>query len=309
VLLALDPATRIRLALQQVQAALDAVGDGGGAPQQQQQQQQGVVPGGRGSRGGSAVAPGSSTNGPTTNSSNSGQQQKQQQQQQRDRPISGGLNPAGRRPLPPGFWGVGPSPGPGGSAGEEDEEAEDEVGVLLARLAAAKPPGEVLKAAMREAKRLKSGGDHQPGAAAARAYLELLADLPWNTLAWQLQGGGGLPAAAGGPAAAKGSEHGGSVDTAPQQQQHHHQQQEVRGPPPPMPLSAARRLLDAQHTGLAKVKERVVEHIAVSRLLGPVGRGQGRAPVLCLIGECVWGGGEGREQQLYLYVERSEGQS
>jgi hypothetical protein len=53
-----------------------------------------------------------------------------------------------------------------------------------------------------------------------------------------------------------------------------------------MPLSAARALLDSHHTGLDKVKGRIIEHLAVSRLLGPANRGQGRSPVLCLIGEC-----------------------
>jgi ATP-dependent Lon protease len=47
-----------------------------------------------------------------------------------------------------------------------------------------------------------------------------------------------------------------------------------------MPLSAAQSLLDAQHYGLAKVKTRIIEHLAVSRLRG----GSGRAPVLCFIG-------------------------
>jgi ATP-dependent Lon protease len=65
----------------------------------------------------------------------------------------------------------------------------------------------------------------------------------------------------------------------------------VRGPPVPMPLSAARALLDSQHTGLDKVKERIIEHLAVSRLLGPANMGQGRSPVLCLIGKS--GGKEG----------------
>ena len=32
---------------------------------------------------------------------------------------------------------------------------------------------------MRELRRLQRGGEHQPGHAAARAYLECLSELPW----------------------------------------------------------------------------------------------------------------------------------
>mgnify|MGYP001807850465 CR=1 FL=1 len=206
-----------------------------------------------------------------------------------------------------GGGGEGAGAGGGSFAGGEDDSAEAEYSVpfclcclfnriLLTRLSAARPPSEVLKAAVREAKRLKSGGDHQPGAAAARAYLEILADLPWNTMAWQSTAAAAAAAAGGGKAAAgqKAATAASAADGAKssklaseqqQQQQQQRDDQEVRGPPVPMPLSAARALLDSQHTGLEKVKERIIEHLAVSRLLGPANMGQGRSPVLCLIGK------------------------
>eukprot|EP00775_Hariotina_reticulata_P001826 gene1826-2160_t len=163
----------------------------------------------------------------------------------------GGLNP-GRR--------AGGSPPNNALLGLLEDEEEDDLALLLQKLAAAQPPAEVLKAAAREARRLRQGGEQQPGAAAARAYLELLADLPWDTLSYQLH----------------------------QKQQQQEQQpaaaQAAAGrqppPPPPMSLSAAQALLDSQHYGLDKVKKRIIQHLAVSRLRG----GSGKAPVLCFIG-------------------------
>jgi ATP-dependent Lon protease len=72
-----------------------------------------------------------------------------------------------------------------------------------------------------------------------------------------------------------------------QQQQQQQQQPETAAAPapaivqpPPMPLSAAQAVLDSQHYGLEKVKKRIIQHLAVSRLRG----GVGKAPVLCFIG-------------------------
>lgn len=125
----------------------------------------------------------------------------------------------------------------GGGAGDasaiaEEDEEEDDASALLARVAAARPPEEVMRAAAREARRLRRGGDTQPGAPASRAYLELLAELPWP---------GGASAAAA-------------------------------GRPPPMALAEARASLDVAHHGLRRVKGRVLEHLAVARLRGGPGR-------------------------------------
>ncbi|HEY2704950.1 MAG TPA: endopeptidase La [Candidatus Dormibacteraeota bacterium] len=53
------------------------------------------------------------------------------------------------------------------------------------------------------------------------------------------------------------------------------------GPPPPVEidLDAARRVLDEDHHGLEKVKDRIIDHLAVVAL-----RGGARGPILCLLG-------------------------
>lgn len=260
VLLALDHASRIRLALRLVQQALEAVGAAAGQA-------------------------GSSSN--ATDSSTAGKAGRGSGRQQQVVPAGGG-RPAG---LPGRQRVSGVAPGSGLGFDEADGD-EDDVAVIMARLAAAGPPPEVLRAAAREARRLRQGGEAQPGAAAARAYLELLADLPWSTRAYQLkarqqqqQQHAGQTSAAAGPfgSSAAGSAAAGETpserppaataacDTPAAA---------AAGPPPPMPLCAAQSLLDAQHYGLAKVKTRIIEHLAVSRLRG----GSGRAPVLCFIG-------------------------
>ncbi|MDR0898231.1 MAG: endopeptidase La [Oscillospiraceae bacterium] len=49
--------------------------------------------------------------------------------------------------------------------------------------------------------------------------------------------------------------------------------------PDKLDLRRARRILDEDHAGLEKVKERILEHLAVSRL-----RGSLKGPILCLVG-------------------------
>jgi ATP-dependent Lon protease len=48
---------------------------------------------------------------------------------------------------------------------------------------------------------------------------------------------------------------------------------------PPIDLAEARRILDADHYGLDKIKQRIIEYLAV-RKLAP----QGKAPILCFVG-------------------------
>ena len=48
---------------------------------------------------------------------------------------------------------------------------------------------------------------------------------------------------------------------------------------PPIDLAEARRILDADHYGLDKIKQRIIEYLAV-RKLAP----NGKAPILCLVG-------------------------
>ena len=49
--------------------------------------------------------------------------------------------------------------------------------------------------------------------------------------------------------------------------------------PPPIDIAEARRILDEDHYGLAKIKTRIIEYLAV-RKLAP----DGRAPILCFVG-------------------------
>jgi ATP-dependent Lon protease len=49
--------------------------------------------------------------------------------------------------------------------------------------------------------------------------------------------------------------------------------------PAPIDLGAARRILDEDHFGLQKIKQRIIEHLAV-RKLAPAGK----APILCFVG-------------------------
>ena len=49
--------------------------------------------------------------------------------------------------------------------------------------------------------------------------------------------------------------------------------------PDPIDLERAREVLDADHYGLEKVKERIIDYLAVAKL-----RGGGRGPILCLVG-------------------------
>jgi ATP-dependent Lon protease len=51
------------------------------------------------------------------------------------------------------------------------------------------------------------------------------------------------------------------------------------GDDPPIDLGEARRILDADHYGLTKIKRRIIEYLAV-RKLAP----QGKAPILCFVG-------------------------
>lgn len=258
-LLALDHATRIKLALRLVQQALDAVSAAGISGSSS----------GRSSRSGSAIS-----------SSNLAKLQRRRQQ---------GL----ALPAAPGFnAGLRNSSNSSRLADldhTDDDDDPDDVAVLMARLAAAQPPPEVLRAAAAEAKRLRQGGDMQPGAAAARAYLELLADLPWSTRAYQVKQQQQQQCHRQ-RNADKGDSHDGAAAAAVEAEQSSTATEGLK-PPPPMPLAAAQALLDSQHYGLHKVKTRIIQHLAVSRLRGfgsatnhHSSSSKGQAPVLCLIG-------------------------
>ena len=118
--------------------------------------------------------------------------------------------------------------------------------VIAAPLQDAGPPPEVLRAAQREFRRLQRGSDQHPGYGMSLAYLETLADLPWS----RLSSGQHPPAQQGA---------GGAEGAMPEQLQQQQPQQEL-------PLSAVRQRLDEAHYGLDKIKERIVQFVAVQRL-------------------------------------------
>lgn len=88
--------------------------------------------------------------------------------------------------------------------------------------------------ASREARRLQKLGEHHPGYAMAKSYVEVLADLPWQKLS-----------------------------------------EPVRHT-----LHKTRETLDSVHYGLDKVKDRVVQYLAVQRLRGS----DSSSPILCFVG-------------------------
>ncbi|KAK9840022.1 hypothetical protein WJX74_002213 [Apatococcus lobatus] len=175
----------------------------------------------------------------------------------------------------------------GGDDKEEDDEAQ-EVVALLKRIKAAHPPPEILKVATREAKRLQRSNENHPGHAMARGYLETLADLPWNSLAVARPGSSSASSAS-------------STASRPSADSHADPQQQCHSPsllarldaasegrplhrdpsqPPGGSLEAARVMLHEQHHGLDKVKERIIQYLAVRRLRG----WDTKAPILCFIG-------------------------
>ena len=125
----------------------------------------------------------------------------------------------------------------------EDGEDPEDLDLLERRLRAAQPPPEVLKVASRELKRLKSMGENQPGASATRAYLECLSELPWRASSEDLRARGVVEHAA-------------------------------------RSLAEARGILDEQHYGLDKVKERIVQYLAVRQLTQLATASAGGHPVV-----------------------------
>ncbi|KAK2998206.1 hypothetical protein RJ639_023390 [Escallonia herrerae] len=116
--------------------------------------------------------------------------------------------------------------------GDNDDD-EDDVAVLERKMQNAGMPPNIWKTAQRELRRLKKMQPQQPGYNSSRVYLELLADLPWQT-------------------ASEESE---------------------------LDLKAAKDSLDHDHYGLVKVKQRIIEYLAVRKL-----KPDARGPILCFVG-------------------------
>ncbi len=114
-----------------------------------------------------------------------------------------------------------------GRDGEENEGGE-----LEKRLAARRPPEEVMEKAKKELARLAKLQAFSPEAGVLRTYVEWLADLPWSE-----------------------------------------RSEENRD------IELARKILDEDHYGLKKPKERILEFIAVRQL-----KEDAKGPILCLVG-------------------------
>nr|GEU48889.1 lon protease homolog 2, peroxisomal-like isoform X1 [Tanacetum cinerariifolium] len=116
--------------------------------------------------------------------------------------------------------------------GDNDDEDDDVAGLERKMQGAGMPPN-VWKHAQRELRRLKKMQPQQPGYNSSRVYLELLADLPWQTTSEEVD----------------------------------------------LDLKAAKERLDSDHYGLEKVKQRIIEYLAVRKL-----KPDARGPVLCFVG-------------------------
>ncbi|KAL7596086.1 hypothetical protein Lser_V15G30457 [Lactuca serriola] len=116
--------------------------------------------------------------------------------------------------------------------GDNDDE-DDDVAALERKMQDAGMPPNIWKHAQRELRRLKKMQPQQPGYNSSRVYLELLADLPWQTTSEE-----------------------GELD-----------------------LKAAKERLDSDHYGLVKVKQRIIEYLAVRKL-----KPDAKSPILCFVG-------------------------
>ncbi|TKY70749.1 Lon protease-like 2 [Spatholobus suberectus] len=116
--------------------------------------------------------------------------------------------------------------------GDNDDD-EDDLAALERKMQSAGMPQNIWKHAHRELRRLKKMQPQQPGYNSSRAYLDLLADLPWQKASKELE----------------------------------------------LDLRAAQERLDSDHYGLVKVKQRIIEYLAVRKL-----KPDARGPVLCFVG-------------------------
>jgi len=156
------------------------------------------------------------------------------------------------------------------------EESEDEFAELEKAIIARNPGEEVLRKTRKELARLRKLQPISPEAGVLRAYLEWIADLPWpgernqetfasdnsaaDTSTADNSGEGTSAPKTSGPDAfgmATGAEN----------------------------LKEAEKILEDDHYGMEKAKERILEFIAVRELSGGGGTGEPvKGPILCFVG-------------------------
>jgi ATP-dependent Lon protease len=130
----------------------------------------------------------------------------------------------------------------------EGDDGDDDLAVLEKRIAEAELPEEPLTVAKKQLKRLRGMQAGSPEGSMVRNYLEWILDLPWKK-----------PDAAKAEMPAEGST------------------PALQG----IDLTAVREVLEADHTGLEKVKKRILEYLAVQKLKGDARR---KGAILCLVG-------------------------
>lgn len=188
------------------------------------------------------------------------------------------------------------------SDGSRVEQDNQELLKLAQQLESAEMPPDVHKVAMKELKRLERTNEQQPGYAVTRTYLETLADLPWNRFASrplpsrgqllkELQGRHTATTSAGSvkkrtptptdEAQLDPDSPAVSTDSSASHREDAPGQQPSDACEPITSedvadgevirtsghsLEEARALLDRNHYGLEKVKERIIQYLAVMRL-------------------------------------------
>jgi ATP-dependent Lon protease len=135
-------------------------------------------------------------------------------------------------------------------------EQEDEFAELENAVKERNPGEEVFQKAQKELARLRKLPPMSPEAGVLRGYLEWIADLPWNGDPWAGNSTGALAAPGiGGPTV-----HGMGC------------------------LTEAEKILEADHYGMEKAKERILEFIAVRELAGGEAALPVKGSILCFVG-------------------------
>ena len=147
----------------------------------------------------------------------------------------------GRRGGKPGIKGMPGASIPGSNGGDDDE---DEVAELARKLEQARLSAEARKACDKELKRLSRIPQQSVERGVVITYLEIMAELPWEKI---------------------------SADVEPARNSQDkalalHEKSTAASAPEEGIVDRARRILDADHYGLEKVKKRLIEYLAVLEL-------------------------------------------
>jgi ATP-dependent Lon protease len=146
------------------------------------------------------------------------------------------------------------------------DDHEDEFAELEKAIVARNPGEEVLRKARKELSRLRKLQPISPEAGVLRGYLEWIADLPWH---------GETPAeefAANATDAANAAPMEGTSEFAANATGAEN-------------LLEAQKILESEHYGMEKAKERILEFIAVRELSGGGNNGEPvKGPILCFVG-------------------------